>query len=28
MRLAAGMLQKLPKYFAATSDSSFHCGSL
>lgn len=28
MRLAAGMLQELPVYFAATSDGSLHCGSI
>ena len=28
MRLAAGMLQELPKHFAATSDGSLHSGSL
>gem|GEM_PF-3442347 len=25
MRLAAGMLQEVAEYFAATSDGSFHC---
>ena len=28
MRLAAGMLQELPVYFAATSDGSLHSGSI
>jgi hypothetical protein len=28
MRLAAGMLQELPVYFAATFDGSLHSGSI
>jgi hypothetical protein len=28
MRLAAGMLQELPKHFAATLDGSLHAESL
>jgi hypothetical protein len=28
MRLAAGMRQELPVYFAATSDGSLHAGSI
>src|SRR6516164_4713952 len=28
MRLAAGMLQNLPIYLAATPDGSLHCGSM